>query len=134
MSALKEFVFNPASISIMVAVGLVTGIFSGVFGVGGGVVLVPMLVLIFKYPPHTASGTSLIALLLPVGLLGAIEYYKAGRISGGHIKVGLIIAIGLFFGAFFGAKVASLLPANLMQKLFALFLLFVAAKLWFSTT
>lgn len=118
------------SIILMLAVGALTGVFSGIFGVGGGVILVPILILVFKYGPQTASGMSLVALLLPVGLLGVLEYFKAGRISGADIRIGLIIAIGLFFGTFLGAKVSASLPSAVLQKVFAVFLVLIAARLW----
>ena len=117
----------------MIGVGLITGLFAGVFGIGGGVVIVPMLVLIFKYSQPAAVGTSLVALLLPVGLLGAIEYYRSGKLSHDQIKVGLVIAIGLFFGTLIGAKIGIGLPQGGMQKAFSIFLALIAVKLWFST-
>jgi uncharacterized membrane protein YfcA len=125
---------NLSSIVLMFLVGLLTGVFSGVFGVGGGVILVPILVLIFKYAPQTASGTSLVALLLPVGLLGVIEYYKVGKIGPPHIYSGLVIAVGLFFGTFFGARFAAHLPLAILQKCFAVFLIFIAIRLWFTAS
>src|SRR5260370_35179233 len=64
--------------ALVAAIGLVAGVVSGLFGVGGAVVIIPALVLLAKVPHHTASGTSLAALLLPVGLLAAMEYYRRG--------------------------------------------------------
>src|SRR5258708_12792803 len=64
--------------ALVAAIGLVAGVVSGLFGVGGAVVIIPALVLLAKVPHHTASGTSLAALLLPVGFLGAMEYYRRG--------------------------------------------------------
>jgi uncharacterized membrane protein YfcA len=119
-------------IFLMVVVGLITGVFAGVFGVGGGVVLVPILVLGFRYTQQAASGTSLVALLLPVGFLGVVEYYKAGKLSTDQIKLGLIIAVGLFFGTYFGARIGAALPARVLQRSFAVFMILIAAKLWFS--
>src|SRR6184192_4622019 len=82
------------------------GVVSGLFGVGGAIVIVPALVLLGKLPPHTASGTSLAALLLPVGLLGAMEYYRRGQVN---VPYAAIIAAGLFVGALIGAKLAGML-------------------------
>src|SRR5256886_17000775 len=65
--------------ALVALIGLVGGVVAGLFGVGGAIVIVPALVLLVKLPPHTASGTSLAALLLPVGLLGAVEYYRRGE-------------------------------------------------------
>src|SRR5438034_9545698 len=84
-------------------IGLVGGVVSGLFGVGGAIVIVPALMLLVKMPPHTASGTSLAALLLPVGLLGAMEYYRRGQVN---VPYAIIIAAGLFVGAFIGAHFA----------------------------
>src|SRR5204863_9865718 len=88
---------------LVALIGLVAGVVSGLFGVGGAVVIVPALVLLAKLPQHVANGTSLASLLLPVGLLGALEYYRRGQI---HIGYAGIIAGGLFVGAFLGARLA----------------------------
>ncbi len=117
--------------AFMIIAGLVTGIFSGIFGIGGGVILVPILVFALGMPQHTASGTSLMALLLPVGALGVMEYYRAGRITTEHLKYGTLIAIGLFFGTYFGSKIALHIPAAQLRKAFAILLGGVALKLWF---
>ncbi len=115
---------------LMLAIGLITGVFSGIFGVGGGVILVPILVLLLDYAQVAATGTSLVALLLPVGLLGVLEYYRSGRLTGNDIKTGLLIAVGLFFGTYVGAKIAVGLPDTVLRKSFAAFLVFIAARLW----
>lgn len=114
----------------MLAIGALAGICSGLFGIGGGVILVPALVWIMGYPQVAATGTSLVALLLPVGFLGVLEYYRAGKIDSQNIRMGLIIAIGLFVGAYFGAKLAVGLPAPVLRKAFSLFLVLVAIRLW----
>jgi uncharacterized membrane protein YfcA len=67
--------------ALVALLGLVAGVVSGLFGVGGAIVIIPGLVLIAKLPQHAAHGTSLAALLLPVGLLGALEYYKRGQVN-----------------------------------------------------
>lgn len=121
-------------IPLMISIGLVTGVFAGVFGVGGGVVLIPILVLGLKYTQQAASGTSLVALLLPVGLLGVIEYYKAGRLTGDQIRLGLFISLGLFFGTYLGARIGAALPAQTLQKAFAIFMVIIAVRLWFTAT
>src|SRR2546429_7035589 len=88
---------------LVAMIGLVAGVVSGLFGVGGAIVIIPGLVLAAKLPQHTANGTSLAALLLPVGLLGAVEYYRRGEVN---VPYAAIIAAGLFFGALLGAKPA----------------------------
>src|SRR5256885_16932024 len=88
---------------LVALIGLAAGVVSGLFGVGGAIVIIPGLVLVAKLPQHTANGTSLAALLLPVGLLGAWEYYRRGQVN---VPYAAIIAVGLFFGALLGAKLA----------------------------
>jgi hypothetical protein len=112
-------------------IGIAAGLLSGMFGVGGGVIIVPSLVLLFGMSQQTASATSLMALLLPVGLLGVLEYYRSGQISTGHIWIGLVIALGLFAGAFFGAKIAIGVSSETLRRMFAVFLVLVAFRLWF---
>ncbi|MGK5082087.1 sulfite exporter TauE/SafE family protein [Bdellovibrionota bacterium FG-1] len=114
----------------MICAGFITGVMSGVFGIGGGVILIPILVLVLRFNPHTASGTSLVALLLPVGILGVIQYFKAGSISYDHIRYGLLIALGLFVGTYFGSKFAMLLPDFWLRKGFALLLMILAVRMW----
>src|SRR5207249_3357736 len=82
-------------------VGLAAGVVSGLFGVGGAVVIIPGLVLVVGLSQHTANGTSLAALLLPVGILGTLEYYKRGQVN---IRYAAIIAGGLLLGRLGGAK------------------------------
>ena len=119
-------------ILIILGLGGITGIFSGLFGIGGGIILVPLLMFVLGYSQATASGTSLVALLLPVGLLGAVEYYRAGKIAPEHIRYGFMIAAGIFVGAFFGAKLATILPTHVLRKALSIFLAGVAIKVWFT--
>ncbi len=111
---------------LVAVIGLVAGVVSGLFGVGGAVVIVPALVLLVKLPQHVANGTSLASLLLPVGLLGALEYYRRGQVN---VPYAVIIAVGLFVGALVGAKLAGGLPDATLRRAFGAFLLLVSAKL-----
>jgi len=120
-------------IPLMFIAGTFTGIFAGLFGIGGGVVLVPILVLLFKMPQHSANGTSLVALLLPVGIFGTIEYFKAGKIAAEHIKYGLLISVGLFLGTYLGSRIAILLPEQILRRGFSVLLGLVAIRLWFQS-
>src|ERR671921_2568752 len=85
---------------LFLAIGLCAGLLSGLFGIGGGIIIVPALMLVGRMQPATATGTSLGALLLPVGALGAWQYYKNGHLD---VRASLLIAVGIFFGAYFGA-------------------------------
>jgi uncharacterized membrane protein YfcA len=110
-------------------IGLGAGVLSGMFGIGGGIVIVPALVFIAAMAQKTATGTSLVSLLLPVGALGAWQYYKAGALD---IRAALLLTPGLLVGAFIGAKIALQLPTRDLQRAFAIFLVAVAGRMWIS--
>lgn len=109
--------------------GLLAGVLSGLFGIGGGVVIVPGLILLGGLEIHTALGTSLGALLLPVGLLGALEYYRAGNVN---VAAAGLVALGLFLGAYAGARIGLEIAPTALTRLFAVFLVVVAVRLWFA--
>lgn len=111
---------------LVALIGLVAGVVSGLFGIGGAIVIVPALVLLLKLPQHVANGTSLAALLLPVGLLGALEYYRRGQVN---VAYAAIIAAGLFVGALVGAQMAGALSDATLRRAFGALLLVVAGKL-----
>ena len=110
------------------AIGLGAGVLSGLFGIGGGVLIVPALIYLTRMPVTTATGTSLAALLLPVGALGAWEYHKHGNLD---VRAALLVAAGLFVGAWFGARFAQGLDAVVIRRALAVFLALIAAKMWF---
>jgi uncharacterized protein len=112
---------------LYILIGVAAGVLSGLFGIGGGVVIVPALLLVAGMSPLTATGTSLGALLLPVGALGAWEYYRKGQLD---MRVAMLLALGLFVGAFFGARVAQLLTPVQLKRAFAVFLVLVAIRVW----
>jgi uncharacterized membrane protein YfcA len=114
---------------IYLLIGLAAGLLSGLFGIGGGILIVPALLLVGRMTPATATGTSLGALLLPVGALGAWQYYKNGHVD---VRASALIALGLLVGAFFGARVAQGFDPALARRAFAVFLLLVSVKIWFS--
>lgn len=117
----------------LLAIGLTAGILSGMFGIGGGVVIVPALALLLGFSQHASTGTSLLVFLLPVGILGALEYYKAGKITNEHFKYAAVIASSLFIGSLIGSKVALSVSEEWIRKGFALFLVIMAARLWFKS-
>lgn len=114
-------------IFIFVVIGLTAGLLSGLFGIGGGVLIVPALILLAKFAPATATGTSLAALLLPVGALGVWEYHQRSQVN---FTAAFIIAAGLFVGAWFGAMATARLSATQLQRAFAVFLVIVAIRMW----
>ncbi|MGH7509147.1 MAG: TSUP family transporter [Gemmatimonadales bacterium] len=112
---------------IYLAIGLIAGVLSGLFGIGGGILIIPALIFLAKFPTKMALGTSLGALLLPVGLLGAYTYYQHGNLN---IRASILIALGLFFGAWGGAKLAHVIHAATLQRGFAVFIVIMAIRLW----
>jgi uncharacterized membrane protein YfcA len=114
---------------LFLAVGLAAGLLSGIFGIGGGIIIVPALLLFAKMDATTATGTSLAALLLPVGTLGAWQYYKAGHVD---VTAGLLVALGMFAGAYFGARFGMSLNPTTAKRAFAVFLVLVSARIWFT--
>jgi uncharacterized membrane protein YfcA len=116
-------------IMTFLAIGLAAGVLSGLFGIGGGIVIVPMLIFFARFAPAMATGTSLGSLLLPVGALGAWQYYQRGSIN---IKASLLIGLGLFVGAYFGARLGLGLNPLVLKRSFAVFLVIIAARLWMS--
>jgi len=100
--------------------GLAAGIMAGLFGIGGGIIIVPALISIFKYRYKTAVGTSLTALLLPVGLPGVLIYYRTGQLE---IMPALLIGLGLLFGSLVGAFAAIEMPSKLIKRIYGLFIL-----------
>jgi len=100
----------------------------GLFGVGGGILLVPLLVLLFHFDQHTAQGTSLVALVPPTGLLALINYWNAGQVN---VHTGLLLMPGVFLGGIAGSKVAQRLSAAGMRRLFAALLFALGAwQVW----
>ena len=114
---------------LFLAIGLLAGVLSGLFGIGGGIVIIPALLFFARFDPQTATGTSLGAQLLPVGVLGALAFYRKGHVN---VNASLLLALGLFLGAYFGANLALRLPTRDLQRGFALFLIVVAGKMWWS--
>jgi uncharacterized membrane protein YfcA len=107
-------------------IGLVSGVASGLFGVGGAIVIIHGLVVLLKMSQHAANGTSLAALLLPVGVLGAVEYYRRGEVN---VPFALVISLGLFFGALLGAKLAGGVSDLALRRAFGAVLLLVSVRL-----
>jgi uncharacterized membrane protein YfcA len=118
------------AIVAVLLLGLAAGVLSGMFGIGGGLVIVPALIIIFGHPTKTAIGTSLFALMWPVGLLGVIEYWKRGELD---VVQGLWIALGLFVGAYFGAKITGAFTPVTMRRVYGLFLLVMGMYFLYST-
>ncbi|MBM3908429.1 MAG: sulfite exporter TauE/SafE family protein [Gemmatimonadetes bacterium] len=113
--------------TLLVVIGIVAGVLAGLFGIGGGIVIVPALVYVVRMPLPTAIGTSLGALLLPVGALGAWSYWQNGHLQW---RASLWLALGLFVGAYLGAQFAQAISDVSLRRLFAVLLVGVALKMW----
>jgi hypothetical protein len=112
----------------LLVIGLIAGGSSGLFGVGGGILIVPALVLLRGMVQQKAQGTSLAILLLPVGILAVKNYWDKGHVE---IKDGLYISLGFLVGSFLTSKIAVGLDPNLLRKMFACFLATVSVYLFF---
>jgi len=108
--------------------GLAAGILSGLIGIGGGILIVPVLTLFFHFSQHKAQGTSLAALLLPIGIFAFWEYYKAGNVD---LKAAALIVVGFAIGGYFGGVWAQQIPEAAMRKVFASVLFLVSIRLFF---
>ena len=114
---------------MMLLVGLVVGMVSGVVGIGGGILFVPALVWLAGMDQHRAQGTSLGALLAPVGILAFLEYYRDGNAD---LRVALLLAAGFLVGGYFGAVGAHHIPDLWLRRIFALTLIGVGGQMLFS--
>ncbi|MEO8639855.1 MAG: TSUP family transporter [Chloroflexota bacterium] len=117
-----------AQLLVVGGIGLLAGVLSGLFGIGGGIVIVPLLVLVVGLTTTQAAGTSLAALLLPVGALGALEYWRGGFVDLGFAAV---LALGLLLGAYFGARLGISLPVEVVQRGFGVLLVLVGIRFIF---
>jgi len=122
----KPYKMTVQIILLLVIIGLTAGILSGLVGVGGGIIVVPALVFFLGFTQPQAQGTSLGLLLLPVGILAVLNYYKQGHID---IRVIGIMAIAFVIGGWLGSKWALSLPEDVVKKIFAIILFYSAIKM-----
>ena len=115
---------------LFIILGLVAGAFSGIVGLGGGVILVPAFVFLFGMSQQQAQGTTLALMVPPIGVLAAYTYYQAGYVD---LKIAALVCLGFIFGGWIGAKFAIQMPKEMLQKIFAIFLFAVAIKMFFAS-
>lgn len=113
---------------IILIIGLIAGVLSGLLGIGGAVFIIPALVMFLGFSQQTAQGTTLLMMVPPIGLLAAWQYYKAGTVD---IKTAGILALGFIVGGYLGGKWANQIPQDILKKLFAILLLSIAIKMLF---
>lgn len=118
-----------SDIFILLLIGIIAGIISGMIGIGGGIVIIPMLIFILGFSQHKAQGTTLALMVPPIGILAAIEYYKKGHVD---IKAAALICAGFFIGGLIGAKIANFTEAKTLAKIFALILIATGIKMLFT--
>lgn len=110
-------------------IGLVAGTASGMLGIGGAILAIPLLVQFMGFDQKTAQGTSLFMMLPPVGLFAALEYHKAGKAD---LGAAIVLALLFMAGAWLGAKFTVGLDMAILRKVFAVFLVLIAVKIFFS--
>lgn len=130
-SQLQDITNNKRSMDVqivlsLILIGILAGILSGLVGVGGGVVMVPLLVLLLGFNQHQAQGTSLAVLVVPVTAVAVYKYHKEGFIDWRYVG---IIALFFVVGGYFGSKIAVGLDQKMLKKVFGLILLLIAGKM-----
>jgi uncharacterized membrane protein YfcA len=110
-------------ITLYIVLGLVAGVLSGLLGIGGGIIIVPALIILFGLSQQQAQGTTLALMIPPIGLLAAWTYYNHGYVD---LKIAGFICLGFFVGGFFGAKLATGISTQVLQKIFGVALLLTA--------
>lgn len=116
------------NIVILLIIGFIAGVLSGFVGLGGGVVIVPALVLFMGMSQHDSQGTALAMMLPPIGILAVMNYYKNGYVN---MKFALILAAAFIVGGYFGSKFAIALPSDQIKKIFGIFILLISLKMIF---
>lgn len=117
-------------IIMLIVIGIAAGMLSGLVGVGGGIIIVPALVYLLAFSQKQAQGTSLAILLLPIGILAVLNYYKDPEVNL-DVKVVALITLGFLAGSYFGSKLALFLPDATVKKVFAIFMMLIAIKMLF---
>lgn len=114
---------------LYLVLGLGAGIMSGILGIGGAVIIIPTLVLLFKMEQHMAQGTTLALMVPPIGLLAAWTYYKQGNVD---FKIAGLICLGFFFGGLIGGTLATHISDQTLRKIFGVLLLLVSLRMIFT--
>ncbi len=122
---------NTTLIISLIVIGLLGGMLSGLFGIGGGVIMVPLMVFLLSFTQHQAQGTSLAVLSFPVAFVAAYNYYNSGD-NVVDWKFAAIIAVSFIVGGFFGSKLAISINQTMLKKIFSIVLFIAAIKMFFS--
>jgi len=111
---------------ILIIIGLLAGVLSGLVGVGGGILMIPLLIIFLGLTQHEAQGTALFAMLPPIGILAAINYYKEGFVKW---EYAIVIAFTFVIGGYLGSKLSLSLPPQTVKRVFGVIMLLGAIKL-----
>ena len=111
----------------LLVLGLLAGYFSGMVGIGGGIIIVPALIFIFGFSQYAAQGTTLALLVPPIGILAAMRYYQDGYVD---IKTAAIICVGFVLGGYLGSATAVNIPQDTLRKIFAVVLVLIGIKMF----
>ena len=114
---------------ILIIIGLLAGILSGLVGVGGGIIMIPLLIILLGFTQHQAQGTALFAMLPPIGILAAINYFKQGYVKW---EYAVVIALTFVVGGYLGSKLSLSLPPQTVRRVFGVVMLIGGIKLIFS--
>jgi hypothetical protein len=117
------------TVIVLIIIGLLAGLLSGLVGVGGGILMIPLLIIFLGFTQHQAQGTALFAMLPPIGILAAMNYYKEGFVKWEYAAV---IALTFVVGGYFGSKLSISLPDQTVRRVFGVLMLIGAIKLIFS--
>jgi uncharacterized protein len=109
--------------------GLAAGSLSGLLGIGGAIVIIPVLVFVFGFSQKAAQGTTLLLMIPPIGLLAALQYYRAGDVD---LRAAIIIAAFFFVGGLLGGKLAMNIDPAMMRRIFSVCLIGIGVKMFFS--
>jgi uncharacterized membrane protein YfcA len=110
-----------------IIIGLTGGVLSGLLGIGGAVLVIPALILVYGFDQRLAQGTTLMMMIPPIGLLAALEYYNSGYAD---LRAAIFMAIFFFIGGFIGAKFAVKIDPLILRRVFAVLLVIIAVRMW----
>lgn len=116
------------NIILLAIIGIASGSLSGTMGLGGAIVIIPALVMLLGFSQQMAQGTTLMMMVLPVGAMAAYHYHQQGFVD---IKAALVMGVFFFVGGYYGAKMATSIPQDILKKVFAVMLIIIAIKMLF---
>jgi uncharacterized membrane protein YfcA len=114
---------------VLIIIGLLAGTLSGLVGVGGGIIMIPLLIMLLGLTQHQAQGTALFAMLPPIGILAAMNYFKQGYVKW---EYAVVIALTFVVGGYLGSKLSLSLPPQTVRRVFGVIMLIGGFKLIFS--